>query len=378
MDRPPKPEHREISFWNLRQEVDALWPEIKEALRHTVTRAEFMHGPTVELLEDELSEYLGIKNVMAVATGADAAYIALQSCDIALGDEVVTNPFAGIGIMEAIVRCRGTPVFADVDEDTLMMSRKALNNAITHRTRAIVPIYMTGQPQDADEALALAKNCGARLIEDITQAFGGFYSESKRVGTAGSAGIVSCHVGNIFGCYGDGGLIATDDHYMNVRAREIRQKGHKPEYYSDEILHRFRMDDLQAAVLRVKLKHLDAHNEKRRHVASLYYSGLHGLQSIFLPKHVPEGNPVPGKFLIRLLRGDRTSLLHALQTSGIDARRQYSLVARKAYWVGEHHASTICPVARQVAEQLIMLPISPYLSDEDVNYVCAVLRQILS
>lgn len=374
MERSQTQNHK-VRFWQTDREIEHLWKELEGEIGASLRSGEFVLGPTVIRLESEMAKYLGVRHGVSAGSGSDAMYLALKALGVRIGDEVITNPLGSLGITEAISRCSAITVFADIDEDSLGMSEASVRNLICERTRAVVPVYPNGQPWDTQGILNLGQTAGFEVIEDISHALGGFNGDS-RIGAAGYGAVVSFHLGNILGCYGDAGMLLTDNDHLAKRATEIRAVGPRPDYVSDEVILKSRADDIQSAILLVKLRHLEEANYRRAEVAQQYNDSLKNLKSLILPTAMPNSRTVAGRYMVRIVRGDRDEFVSRLSQNGVEVRKHYSLPTKLNAWIGSYRMRASLPVAFSISEQIVCLPLSGYMSEGDVNHVCDVIRKI--
>lgn len=309
-----------IPILDLSHEIELLWEELNVAFQRVLRSGQFILGPEVEALEQEVAQYLGVKHAIGLNSGTDALFIGLRALGIGPGDEVITTPFTFFATAEAISLVGATPVFVDIDPGTFNINPDLIETAITSRTKAIVPVHLYGRPAEMAPILALAKQYGLKVLEDCAQAFGATY-RGKKVGTLGQAGAFSFFPSKNFGAYGDGGLLATDDDQIAETARMLRAHGSRRKYFNEIIGYNSRLDALQAAILRVKLPYVDAWNQARREVAQRYSELLKDLPGLVLPE-VSEGH-VFHQYTVRVLKGRRDQVQKALAEEGIGTMIYY-------------------------------------------------------
>lgn len=244
--------------------------ELDEALIRVAESQYFILGKEVEKLESSLKEYLGCKYAIGVSSGTDALLLALMALNIQPGDEVIVPTFSFFATAGVVSRLNAVPVFADVDPVTFNLDPNEIEKLITPKTKAIIPVHLYGQSAAMDEIMAIAKKHNLKVVEDGAQAIGVQYKDGKKVGTIGDIGCYSFFPSKNLGCFGDGGLVVTDDDELGEMLKIMRVHGGKPKYYHKVIGGNFRIDEIQAAVLNVKLPFLDAWSEKRRENAKLY------------------------------------------------------------------------------------------------------------
>ena len=360
-----------VPFVDFKAHVAALRPELDAAIARVLDSGWFILGPEGEAFEKELAQALGAADAVGVANGTEAIQLALQAVGVGAGDEVVTSTltaaFTGLAILSAGAR----PVFADVDPGTLNVSSETLARAVTPRTKALLPVHLYGHPVDLDPMLELARARGIPLVEDACQAHGARYKD-RPVGALSGIGALSFYPTKNLGALGDGGAVLVNDPALAQRLRRLRNGGQSDRYRHEHPGLNSRLDELQAAVLRVKLRHLAAHVERRRALARLYAQELAGLP-LQLPQEQTYARAVWHLFVIRHARRD--ALQAELQKRGIATLIHYPipLHLQPAFAAlqgrrGDH------PVAEQAAAEILSLPLYPELSDEQVRAVCAALR----
>ena len=351
-------------------EVEFLWPELEEAFRRVMHSGQYILGPEVEALEQEVAAYLRVKHAIGVNSGTDALVIALRALGVGPGDEVITTPFTFFATAEAISLVGATPVFVDIDPRTFNLNPKLIEPALTPRTKAILPVHLYGLPAEMDPILEIARAHGLKVLEDCAQAFGATY-KGKKVGTLGDAGAFSFFPTKNLGGYGDGGLIATNDDGVAELARMLRAHGSQKKYHNEMVGYNSRLDALQAAFLRVKLRHVDAFNARRREVAAYYHQLLHGVLGMVLSPLV-EGH-VFHQYTIRIPEG-RDRVAEVLRREGVGTMVYYPVPLHKLPVYA--HMGVILPEAERAAEEVLSLPMGPFLSEEDLLRVADVLRGV--
>ena len=312
-----------VPLLDLKAQYEPLRDEILAAVTRVCDSQRFIMGPEIDSLERELSAMLGIRHVVAVSSGTDALLLALMALDIKAGDEVITPAYSFFATAGAIARLGATPVFVDIDPATCNLNPRGVLEAVTPRTRAIMPVHLFGQIADMDPILDVASRAGVPVVEDAAQAIGALY-KGRPAGSIGALGCFSFFPSKNLGAFGDAGLLAASDDALVHRARLMRTHGMEPKYYHSLIGGNFRMDALQAAILRVKAPHLAAWTEARRdnakHYAALFReAGLTG--SVTLPVESPECRHIFNQFVIRVARRD--ALREHLTARGIGTEIYY-------------------------------------------------------
>jgi len=367
---------RKLPVVDLKAQYSGLREEILAAVSGVLDNAHFILGPNVAGLEREIAQFCQSPYAVGVAAGTDALILALRAAGIQEGDEVVVPAFSFVATADAVSILGGTPVFADVDPSTLNIDVNHASSLITDRTRAIVPVHLYGQPADMDALLKLAERHSLVVVEDCAQALGASWRQ-KPVGSLGDYGCISFFPTKNLGAYGDGGMITARNQRSAARLKKLRVHGSEKKYCHDEQGMNSRLDELQAAILRVKLPHLERWNVERRRVADLYRQALAPVDGIALPWEGPEGYHVYHQFTIRHERRD--AIQAALRESGIESVVYYPIplhlqpmYSHLGYRKGQ------LPVAEAAAAEVLSLPIFPEMGEEDVAYVAEQMERAIS
>ena len=365
------PNMTNIPSFDLTRNYARVKEEINVAVLRVLETQYFILGPEVEALERELSAYLEVKNAVGCASGTDALVLAMMALDLKPGDEVITTPFTFFATVSCITRCGGTPVFADVDPVTYNIKSEDILAKITPRTKAVLPVHLFGQMCPLEEIKDELASRNIALVEDCAQAIGAHRMIGGRVARSGSVGKLGCFsffpTKNL-GCYGDGGMVAiADDEELAARIRRLRVHGAGTTYFHDEVGINSRLDALQAAILRVRLRHLEGWNEERRIVAGRYMMlfGEKGLLDFITPPaELPGGRHVYHQYVVRAKHRDE--LMKYLAERGITTRVYYPLplhlqrcFANLGYKKGDF------PVAEALADDVLALPMFPELLPEE-------------
>lgn len=364
-----------IPFYDIKSSHDPIQEELNEAIQSTFESTQYILGPQVEIFEDEFSKYCGAKNGIGVASGTDALHIALRACGIGEGDEVITVSHTFIATALAISWTGAKPVFIDVDPRTYNLNPLLLKNALSKRTKAIIPVHLYGQPVDIDSILKFAKKNGLKVIEDACQAHGARYKQ-KRVGSFGDAACFSFYPSKNLGGIGDGGMIVTNNDEVAARARRLRNYGQSSKYKHDDPGYNSRLDSIQAAVLRVKLRYLDDWNERRRKIAHLYTEALRDIKKVTTP-FINE-NVESAFHLYVVLYSQRDKLITSLSQMGIGTGLHYPIPIhlQRAFSYLEISKGAL-PVSESIADTCVSLPMSPQLKDEDCLKVCEAISNLV-
>lgn len=369
-----------IPLIDLKAQYQAIKEEIDTAITRVLESGQFILGSEVKSFEEEISAYLGVKYAVGVASGTDALHLALLACGIGHGDEVITTSFTFIATAEAIAKCGATPVFVDIDPKTYNIDAAKIESKISQRTKAVLPVHLYGQPADMDTISELARRYNLKIIEDCAQALGAEY-KGKKVGCLGDTGCLSFFPSKVLGAYGDGGMVATNNPEVAEKVAILRRHGSKVSYYHLIPGFNSRLDALQAAILRVKLGHLDDWNQLRREKAWLYAQQLSQTDSIVLPYNEKHCLPIYNYYTIRLKdsRIDRNELRKHLESEGIQTVVYYplSLHLQEVYKPLGYKPGDL-PESERAQEEILSLPIYPELSEKQIERIANALAEFLS
>ena len=362
-----------IDFVDLKAQYASISHEVDEAIHRVVAASDFILGKDVDLFEQEFADYCGVAHAIGVDSGASALELALRAYDIGTGDEVVTVSHTFSATAFAISATGARPVFVDVDEHTYNMNPALIEAAITSRTKAIVPVHLYGQPADIDEISRIARKHNLLLIEDACQAHGASF-RGRRVGSFGDAAAFSFYPGKNLGAYGDGGMVVTNDEKVAAKLRILRNCGQSEKYKHVMVGFNRRLDSLQAAVLRVKLHHLDTWNEARRNVARLYNEFLGDVTNVVTPREGEDRTHVYHLYVIQ--HPNRDALLANLREHGISAGLHYPTPVhlQPCYDFLSVPLGSL-PITESLASRVISLPMYAELTREQIELVCDRVRQ---
>ncbi len=363
-----------IPMVNLKAQYAELQPEIEQGLQEVLESCAFILGPNVRAFEKEAAKYLGVEHAIGVASGTDALHLALLAEGIGEGDEVITSAFTFIATAEAIRYVGAIPVFVDVDPETFNITAEAVEQAITSRTRAVIPVHLFGQPADMNKIQAVCRSHELKIIEDCAQSFGASIAGSQ-TGSFGNAAGYSFFPSKNLGAYGDGGLVATNSGETAAIVRKLRNHGSDVRYYHDLIGFNSRLDEMQALVLRVKLKRIDAYNQRRRDAAHLYSQLLEGLP-LTTPHEDGVGEHVYHQYT--LLSEYRDVLFKALQEQQIACAIYYPVPLHRQKVFAGQCAGQSLPVTEAISAQCLSLPICPSLRDAQIHEIAGVIKTALS
>jgi dTDP-4-amino-4,6-dideoxygalactose transaminase len=362
---------KQVPILDLSQETEILGAAILDALRGVIESGQFIMGPNVRAFEDEMAAYLGVKHAVALNSGTDALVIALRAAGIGSGDEVVTTPFTFFATAEAISHLGAVPVFADIDPATFNIDPAGVERAITARTKAILPVHLFGQGAEMDRLMSIARQYRLQVIEDVAQGMGGEYL-GKKLGTFGDAGCFSFFPTKNLGAYGDGGMMVTDSDEIAAEARMLRSHGSKKKYFNETVGYNSRLDEVQAAILRVKLPYLDGWNEGRYQAAMRYQELLANVEGIVTPYLDPKAKHVFHQYTVRVHGGRRDEVQRRLAEQGISTMIYYPVPLHRLPMYHDLHASF--RLAEIAANEVLSLPIWPRISQGVQERVAQALR----
>lgn len=359
----------QIPMVDLEGQYKKIEQEVQASFTDILSSTAFINGPAVHTFSNNLSEYLGGVHVIPCANGTDALQIALMALGLKPGDEVITVPFTFVATAEVIALLGLKPVFIDVNPCTFVLNEYQLEQAITDRTGAIIPVHLFGQCANMEAIMRIAGKYGVPVVEDNAQAIGADFryadGSTKKAGTCGTIGCTSFFPSKNLGCYGDGGALFTASDELAARIRKIANHGSDVRYYHSEIGVNSRLDTLQAAVLDIKLKHLDAYNEARRKAADYYSVGLAGLPGVTVPKIAQYSTHVFHQYTLLIEEG-RDEVLRHLQDLGISCAVYYPipLHLQEAYREGSSYKEGDFPVSESLSERALSLPMHTELTAE--------------
>ncbi len=363
-----------IPMVDLKTQYAQIQDEIAQGFSEVLNQCAFILGPNVQAFEKEAAAYLGVRHAIGCASGTDALHLALLASGVGPGDQVITSAFTFIATVEAIKYIGAEPVFADIDPRTFNITPDSVEPLINSRTKAVLPVHLFGQPVDVIGLQALCERHGLLLIEDCAQSFGARV-DGRQTGSFGAAGAFSFFPSKNLGCYGDGGMVATNDDAVADLVKQLRNHGSKIRYYHDVIGYNSRLDELQAVVLRVKLKRIDQYNAARRRAAHLYEELLAGL-----PLQTPYADEL-GEHVYHqytLLCPERDAVIAALQAAQIASAIYYPVPLHKQNVFKEEHASLSLPHTEAVAAQCLSLPICSSLEAGDIRRIADVIRGVFA
>lgn len=355
-----------IPLLDLVAQYHSIKDEMDQAVLGVLESGKFILGPNVTALEQEVGAYLGVKYAIGVASGTDALLIALRAAGVGPGDEVIIPAYSFFATAGTVLSAGAKPVFVDIHPETYLIDVRKIEAAVTPKTKAIIPVHLYGQPADMDEIIALARKHKLKVVEDNAQAIGAEY-KGKKTAALGDAGCLSFFPSKNLGGYGDGGMIVTDDEKIAEQSRMLRVHGWKKKYFPEMLGYNSRLDELQAAILRVKLRHLDEWNERRGAIAALYSQAFKKLD-LCTPVTGPDRKHVYHLYVISFQQRDRVQ--QQLKEAGI---------ASDVYYPQPLHLASPCrvlgykegqfPVSEQASQNLLAIPLYPELSNTQIEEV---------
>ena len=363
-----------VDFANLNLQYKLYKDEIDTAIHRVLDESRYIMGPQIQELEKELAAFTGAGHCIVCSSGTDALQLTLMALDIGPGDEVITTPFTFIATAEMIAHVGAKPVFVDIDEKTYNINPGLIEQAVTDRTRAVMPVSLYGQPADMDEINALASRRGLAVIEDAAQSFGAEYKDRKSCNLS-EFGCTSFFPAKPLGCYGDGGAVFTSDDQAAAKIRSLRVHGQNQRYRHKYIGIGARMDTIQAAILLAKLRHYPDEIIKRQEVAAVYTKILKS--HVVTPVIMDDRTSVWAQYSIRVKNRDQVQ--EALKQAGIPTAVHYPMPLHlqecfKYLGLGPGDF----PVAEKVSDEIMSLPMNPFLTREEQDYVAATLKEACS
>jgi len=365
---------KKIEMVDLKSQYEKIKNEVNAGIQEVIDTTTFIKGGKVVDFQQNLEKYLGVRHVIPVGNGTDALQIALMALGLKPGDEVITPTFTFIATAEVVALLGLTPVVVDVDFDTFNISIESVKKAITPKTKAIVPVHLFGQNADMEAIMALAKEHNLYVVEDACQSIGSVYSFSSgqkmQSGTMGDVGCTSFFPSKNLGCYGDGGAIFTNNDELAKKMRIIANHGMETRYYHDVVGVNSRLDSIQAAILDVKLKHLDEYVSARQTAAAFYDNAFKNNPKIIIPARNSQSTHVFHQYTIKLQWVNRDGLQKALSEKNIPAMIYYPvpLHLQKAYQDERYHPGDF-PVAERLCECVLSLPMHTELSTEQLEFI---------
>ena len=379
----------QIPILDLTPEVEALWPALSEKLKEVIFSGQFIIGPEVKNFESEVAAWLGTKHAIGVNSGTDALVIGLRAAGIGEGDEVITSPFSFFASAESISNVGAKPVFVDVELDSMNIDPEKIEAAITAKTKAIMPVHLFGRPCAMNKIMAIAEKHNLRVIEDCAQSFGARYEGcagcalpscassahmGKMTGTIGLVGAYSFFPTKNLGCYGDGGLITTNDDAIAEMCRKLRAHGSIKKYHNEILGYHSRLDSVQAAILRLKLPLVAGYNQARRAIATAYKELLADVPGVIAPDVTP--GHVFHQYTVRVTGKDRDEVVAKMPERGVQCMVYYPIPQdRLPVYAGQYPTYEVNEV---LSKQVMSLPIWPQMDQATQLRVVDALREVLA
>ena len=362
----------DIPMVNLALQHEQVKNEIEEGLREAIAQGQFILGPNVRAFEEEVAACLGADHAISCASGTDALHLALRAAGIKPGDEIITTPFTFVATVEAISYLGARPIFVDIDRETFNIDPNCIESAVTSRTRGILPVHLFGQAAEMNTIRALATHHELLVVEDCAHSFAASVA-GRMTGTLGTAGCFSFYPTKNLACYGDGGMVVTDSAELAERVRELRNHGFDLSKRRRTIGYNSRLDELQAVILRAKLRRIGEDNERRRSIARLYTRLLEGAP-VVTPMERQDTVHVYNQYTV--LTEHRERVIQTLKQAGIASAVYYRtpLHHEKTY-AQEQHVEL--PVCDYVASRCLSLPMHPGLSNKQVHSVVGAVKAAL-
>jgi dTDP-4-amino-4,6-dideoxygalactose transaminase len=365
----------QIEMVDLKSQYNKIKNEIDEAIISCISSTSFINGPEVKQLQYNLEKYLGVKHIIPCANGTDSLQIAMMALGLKAGDEVICPAFTYVATAEVIGLLGLNPVMVDVDPMTFNLTAKEVEKAITPKTKAIVPVHLYGQSCDMESIMQVASKYNLYVIEDNAQAIGADYTFSdgriSKTGTIGHIGSTSFFPSKNLGCYGDGGALMTNDDDLAKKMRMIANHGQEKKYYHKVLGCNSRLDTIQAAILNVKIKHLDLYSQARNTMASFYDTAFAEVDELEIPERQLNSTHVFHQYTLKVKNGKRNELQKYLSEKGIPSMIYYPLPLYKQEAFQQFVSSDfVLPTSEQLCDQVLSLPIHTEMKSDHINFIC--------
>jgi UDP-2-acetamido-2-deoxy-ribo-hexuluronate aminotransferase len=372
-----------IQMVDLKGQYQKIKTEVDAAMNEVISSTSFINGPAVKEFQSDFETYLNIKHVIPCANGTDALQIAMMALDLKQGDEVITANFTYVATAEVIGLLGLSPVLVDVNQDTFNIDIDSIERNITSKTKAIVPVHLFGQCADMERIMAIAKKHNLYVIEDTAQAIGADYSFSDgrnfKAGTIGTIGCTSFFPSKNLGCFGDGGAIFTNNDELAKKIRMIAHHGQSVQYVHEVLGVNSRLDSIQAAILKIKLKHLDEYALSRNKVAEFYDKAFSNHSKIKIPSRSKNSTHVFHQYTLQIIGYDRSELREKLTEHGIPAMIYYPIPLHKQNaYKNERFKTNDFPITQKLCDTVLSLPMHTELDEETLNYITNTLLKIIN
>ena len=374
---------KKLQMVDLKGQYQKIKTEVDAAIQNVIDNTAFINGPAVKEFQADLEKYLNVKNVIPCANGTDALQIAMMALGLKPGDEVITASHTYVATAEVIGLLGLTPVLVEVHPDTFCINVAAIEKAITPKTKAIVPVHLYGQCADMEPILALAKKHNLFVIEDVAQAIGAEYTFSDgkkhKAGTMGNVGCTSFFPSKNLGCYGDGGAIYTNDDELAQKLRMTAHHGQSVQYVHDIVGVNSRLDTIQAAILKIKLKHLDEYSAARNKAAAYYDKAFANNPKLKIPARSKNSTHVFHQYTLQLVGVDRNKIREQLAAKDIPSMIYYPIpVHKQKAYQSNRHTSANFPITEQLATCVLSLPMHTELDEETLKYISTSLLELVA
>jgi len=372
-----------IRMVDLKRQYDRLKTDIDTAIQEAIDSTAFINGPQVQKFREGLAEYLDVEHVISCGNGTDALQVALMALDLEPGDEVITTPFSFVASIEVIKLLRLVPVLVDIDPLTCNLNPSLLESVISKKTRVIIPVHLFGQCANMEHILEVAGKHELKVIEDTAQAVGADYifkdGHQMKAGTIGDLGTASFFPSKNLGCFGDGGAVITRDKYLYDRLRTIVNHGSRVKYFYDEVGVNSRLDTLQAAILEVKLRHLEEFNAARQEAAEAYDKLLGNIPGIKIPARARWSTHIFHQYTLIINAEKRDDLAGYLKSKGIPVMIYYPLPLhlQNAYKDLNYRAGDF-PVTESMSKSVLSIPMHTELETDQIEYICYHIKDYLT
>ena len=365
---------KKIQMVDLKSQYEKIQTEVDASVLNVIRSTQYINGPEVKSFQKELEEYLDVKHVIPCANGTDALQIAMMALDLKPGDEVITSNFTYVATAEVIALLKLTPVLVDVYPDTFDIDIEAMEKAITPKTKAIVPVHLFGQATNMEALMEIAKKHNLFVIEDTAQAIGCDYlfkdGSKQKVGTIGTIGCTSFFPAKNLGCYGDGGAIFTNDDELAIKLRQTANHGQSRQYIHDRVGVNSRLDSIQAAILRIKLRHLDTYSAERNKAASYYDQAFGAHKKVKIPKRATYSNHVFHQYTLQLNNVNREEIIAFLREKEVPAMIYYPIpLHMQDAYTDSRYKKEDFPVTEKLCATVISLPMQTELSEDQLKYI---------
>jgi len=369
---------QKVPYLHFTREYESIADEIDSAHKKVMSKGWFILGPELELFEKEFSKYCGVKHTVGVASGIDALILVLNAWGIGPGDEVIVAANTYIASAFAATQVGATPVFVDVDPNTFNIDTNKIEEAITEKTRVILPTHLYGQMAEMERILEIAEKYNLKVLEDAAQAHGSSQS-NKMCGSHGHAVAFSCYPTKNLGCYGDGGIIVTNDDDLQQTLLHLRNNGSKTKFYYDYVGYNSRLDEIQAAYLRIKLRYLDKWNHNRKELAEIYNQDLSNIPGLTLPTIGRNNEHTWHVYCVRVLANRRQELIDHLTKNGIGHNIHYPMPPHlQNCYKDLGYKQGDLPITEQITEEILSLPLCPFHTKEEIKIVTKAIQQFFA